>query len=296
MKVEVQFTHADGTVEELDIPTLQSRKLHNFRGWFCSIGSNTLYIDFDGGVWRGSCEQGKPLGHIGSGWAQPTQPIKCDKIWCNCGADIKQPKTDGRNIVRPIPPDEYFVIWNLSRFCNFDCSYCPSNVHNHTDMHKDIALLKHTVDNIDVHFGGVTGIQYGIAGGEPIVYPHIIELCEYITAKGHRANIQTNGSRGERFWKALVPHTNSITISVHLEFMNMPRLLRNIETIINEGGNLEVKVMASNVDKAKQVLAQLMPYKERMKLAVMPMWTRGDPGVLRVPVEYDDYTIFGYYS
>ena len=36
------------------------------------------------------------------------------------------------------------VEWNLGKRCNYDCSYCPSSIHDNTSAHTDIEVLKAT--------------------------------------------------------------------------------------------------------------------------------------------------------
>ena len=43
------------------------------------------------------------------------------------------------------------IEWNLGKRCNFDCSYCPSEIHDNTSPHTDIEILKKT-DILYVHY------------------------------------------------------------------------------------------------------------------------------------------------
>ena len=40
------------------------------------------------------------------------------------------------------------VEWNLGKRCNYDCSYCPAEIHDNTSKHTDIKLLKSAVDSL----------------------------------------------------------------------------------------------------------------------------------------------------
>ena len=73
------------------------------------------------------------------------------------------------------------VEWNLGKRCNYDCSYCPSSIHDSTSPHTDIEILKATVDKL-VTLG--KPIRLSFTGGEPCVHPKFAELITYCNYKG----------------------------------------------------------------------------------------------------------------
>ena len=40
------------------------------------------------------------------------------------------------------------IEWNLGKLCNYDCSYCPSSIHDNSSPHTNIEILKATVDKL----------------------------------------------------------------------------------------------------------------------------------------------------
>ena len=40
------------------------------------------------------------------------------------------------------------VEWNLGKRCNYDCSYCPAEIHDNYSEHTSIHILKQTVDEL----------------------------------------------------------------------------------------------------------------------------------------------------
>ena len=40
------------------------------------------------------------------------------------------------------------VEWNLGKRCNYDCSYCPAEIHDNFSKHTDIKILKNAVDDL----------------------------------------------------------------------------------------------------------------------------------------------------
>lgn len=272
-----------GKVEHLDMPEFQARGLHTFQGWQCSVGINTLHINYEGNVFFGTCREGGKVGTIDDpdNWKpRPKNWLQCTREWCHCGSEIKQNKIsrDARRMVQPTTYDNY-VVWDLSRFCNFDCSYCPPTVHNLTDGHQPLERLLRIVDLAEGYFEGEKGIQFSLSGGEPTLDPSIIPLCRYIRGRGHFVHVQSNGSRGKKFWEAFVPHITSLTVSIHFEFMNEARLFRNVQYILDnlrDDSILEVKMIAQeeNLDRVRSIRDRLLAnpdFVAKARLAVMPV-------------------------
>lgn len=82
----------DGSYRELNSDVLVSNDQNSFKGWRCWAGVDSIYIDYDGRIYRGMCMNAGPIGHItnGAGWAE--QPTVCEKNWCLCNFDIASRK------------------------------------------------------------------------------------------------------------------------------------------------------------------------------------------------------------
>ena len=72
------------------------------------------------------------------------------------------------------------VEWNLGKRCNYDCSYCPSSIHDNTSQHTDIEILKKTIDKLS-SLG--KPVRLSFTGGEPCVHPNFKELIKYAKYK-----------------------------------------------------------------------------------------------------------------
>jgi MoaA/NifB/PqqE/SkfB family radical SAM enzyme len=77
---------------------------NNWKGWDCWAGVEQIIVDFDGGVWRGWCRVGGPLGRIQRPEQVnfPLNPIRCNKKYCHCNFDIMCKKV--------LPESRYEVI------------------------------------------------------------------------------------------------------------------------------------------------------------------------------------------
>lgn len=119
-------------------------------------------------------------------------------------------------ITSAYPKDNQIKIeWNLGRRCNYDCSYCPSTIHDNFSKHTDIDILKNTVDKI-TSLNKFTKLS--LTGGEPSVHPKIKELLKYIKNKKiDYLNLTTNGTRTSEWYSDSQQYIDHINFSLHFE-------------------------------------------------------------------------------
>lgn len=165
------------------------------------------------------------------------------------------------------------VEWNLGKRCNYDCSYCPSAIHDSTSPHTDIDTLKATVDKL-VELG--KPIRLSFTGGEPCVHPKFNELVRYAKHVGISwISVTTNGTRPFEFYASLP--VDQYVFSIHLEYDWM-RILNTI-TKMAEATKVKLigQIMAhhSHIMSAKIVKGMLD--KEAIPCTVRRIrWTDGD--------------------
>jgi hypothetical protein len=96
--------------QALPVADLERSGYNKFTGWQCNIGLDSLFIQFDGSIRRGNCEQD---GYIG--WIQdpdfqlPTTATTCRVYVCHCATDVKTPKQ------RQFKPSKTIPIYRLPR-------------------------------------------------------------------------------------------------------------------------------------------------------------------------------------
>ena len=106
------------------------------------------------------------------------------------------------------------VEWNLGKRCNYNCSYCPSAIHDNTSPHTDIEILKKTIDKLQT-LG--KPIRLSFTGGEPCVHPKFDELVRYARHKGVSwISVTTNGTRPYEFYASLP--VDQYVFSIHFEY------------------------------------------------------------------------------
>jgi len=234
----------------------------------------------------------KDWGHLGdiyNGFEYPKKWVTCPFNSCGCGSDViiskfknkdnffsrnnkqllmvtnkgydGQDKTQddfidevqngvGIEMNFPIP---YQVLWDVSRRCNYDCSYCWPNVHNNTEEHFSKEVAFETSDKI-IEWANGNEVRFNFGGGEPTLVPYFIEWMKYLKERKQWTMVTTNGSMSNDFWKECVKYLNSINMSAHFNSMasfpnRKERFLRNVEIILDyhdrvkEDHWLEIKLM-----------------------------------------------------
>ncbi len=72
---------------------LISRGQNRFSGWSCTIGQDSLFVQFDGSYRRGNCDQGGYLGWIWDQIPWPREPVGCQRRECQYTTDILTAKS-----------------------------------------------------------------------------------------------------------------------------------------------------------------------------------------------------------
>lgn len=165
------------------------------------------------------------------------------------------------------------IEWNLGKRCNYDCSYCPSSIHDNSSKHTDIEVLKATVDKL-MTLG--KPIRLSFTGGEPTVHPKFKELVQYCKHVGISwISITTNGTLPYEFY-AILP-VDQYVFSIHLEY-DWKRVFNTVESIVDL---TKIKVIAQIMAhhdymdavlqlRAKCLLAEIPSTVRRIR------WTEGD--------------------
>ncbi len=78
----------------------------------------------------------------------------------------------------------------FSRICNFRCSYCY--VEEKIECRDELA--REEIKDVILQAKGLGARKIIILGGEPSIYPHLIEMLRFIGKEGLNAEIFTNGS------------------------------------------------------------------------------------------------------
>ena len=169
--------------------------------------------------------------------------------------------------------DSIKIEWNLGKRCNYDCSYCPSSIHDNSSPHTDIEILKATVDKL-MTLG--KPIRLSFTGGEPCVHPKFLELVKYCKHVGISwVSVTTNGTLPYEFYAAL--EADQIVFSIHLEF-DWKRVFNTVESVVD----LTNKKVIAQIMAHHDYMDAVMQLRARCLLAHIPntirriRWTEGD--------------------
>jgi MoaA/NifB/PqqE/SkfB family radical SAM enzyme len=136
-------------------------------------------------------------------------------------------------IVRVTPVPEYFSLtWMLGSRCNYDCMYCPTELHDSTSRPHDLETMQQVWRNIH-NKTQHKNLPYKISftGGEVTANKNFLPLVEWLrTTYPDIAMIllTTNGSASQRYYEKLAKVVNSISFSTHSEYMDEQRFFDTV--------------------------------------------------------------------
>lgn len=165
------------------------------------------------------------------------------------------------------------VEWNLGKRCNYDCSYCPSSIHDNSSPHTDIEILKSAVDKL-VTLG--KPIRISFTGGEPTVHPQFRELLKYCKHVGVSwISVTTNGTLPYEFYSTLP--IEQLVFSVHFEYdwLRVGNTLKKV----NDATSISViaQLMAHHDHMDNVQLARAVAITDNIPSTVRRIrWTEGD--------------------
>jgi MoaA/NifB/PqqE/SkfB family radical SAM enzyme len=168
------------------------------------------------------------------------------------------------------------IEWNLGKRCNYDCSYCPSSIHDNSSSHTNIAVLKATVDKL-MTLG--KPIRLSFTGGEPTVHPKFRELVQYCKHVGIKwISVTTNGTLPVEFYESLPVDQYVFSIHFQYDWMKVVTTLREIA----EHTNIKVigQIMAHHDMMTDVMIVRTALNNDQIPNTVRRIrWTEGDHNI-----------------
>ena len=129
------------------------------------------------------------------------------------------------HIIKIEPVPKYFnITWMLGSRCNYDCMYCPSELHDNNSKPHDLETMQLAWRNIyDKVQHLKLPLKINFTGGEVTANKHFLPLVIWLRKKYSDIDIivmTTNGSASVNYYTKLTKVINSISFSTHSEFMN----------------------------------------------------------------------------
>jgi molybdenum cofactor biosynthesis enzyme MoaA len=168
-------------------------------------------------------------------------------------------------IVRVAPLPEYFSLtWMLGSRCNYDCMYCPTEVHDSTSRPHDLATMQQTWRNIHSKTQH-KNLPYKISftGGEVTANKNFLPLVEWLKhtyADVAMILLTTNGSASQRYYEKLAGLVDSISFSTHSEYMDEQRFFNTVlavdQLMVRPAKSVHVNIMDEHWNQDRIALYQ----------------------------------------
>ena len=134
------------------------------------------------------------------------------------------------------PAQETFSItWMLGSRCNYDCMYCPPNLHDMTSVPHELDVLKSAWRKIynKTHHQQLP-YKISFTGGEVTANKNFLPLVKWMREEYTTISdilFTTNGSASLNHYRKLSEFVESMSFSTHSEHMNEQDFFHKVEVI-----------------------------------------------------------------
>lgn len=127
------------------------------------------------------------------------------------------------------------LTWMIGSRCNYDCMYCPADVHDSTSAHADFEKLKKAWNSLyeKTHDQGLA-YKISFTGGEVTANRSFLPLIEYLKSGAFNIEqliVTTNGSASVNYYRRLSELVDSISFSTHSEFFDEAEFFDKVREI-----------------------------------------------------------------
>lgn len=156
------------------------------------------------------------------------------------------------------------INYHLTNSCNYSCAYCFGRFPDKKELTIEQACK--VIDNIARNFSknGIVDGRINLAGGEPLLYPYLDDLIDYINAYGIKVSVITNGSLlteekiarwkdkvyciGLSFDSALAETNTSIGRCCNNKTLSVKQAVRITQAIHRNGIKLKINTVVSKLN------------------------------------------------
>ena len=143
------------------------------------------------------------------------------------------------------------LTWMIGARCNYDCMYCPTQLHDATSAHPDLEKLKLAWNNLHSqtkHLNQPYKISF--TGGEVTANKSFLPLIEYIKNGEFDIGqlvVTTNGSASLNYYQRLCNLIDCMSFSTHSEFFDEAEFFNKVyqldQIMIRPEKSLHVNIM-----------------------------------------------------
>ena len=146
------------------------------------------------------------------------------------------------HVERSVPQPFKVINWKLHNVCNYSCSFCGKGNNSGNERWLSLAKYKSIVDKI-AEACLETPFYIVYTGGEPTLYPDLIELLQYSKNKGAWNILISNGSRTMRWWTEFTKFDNILIRLILTYHTEQTDNYNNIADIMNLFLNFETETV-----------------------------------------------------
>lgn len=163
-----------------------------------------------------------------------------------------------------IPPTVLSVIWNTTKRCNYDCSYCNSFAHDAVSPFVAIDKVAGFLDVCEAQCGTSKKIKWMLTGGEPFMDPNILPLLKMLRDRPftEQVHIVSNGTMPVPLYQQSQEFLDGLAISLHFERSDA-EISKTIDTIVALNNNTTcytsatVMFLPGNTDRVLAAIERL---------------------------------------
>jgi hypothetical protein len=166
-----------------------------------------------------------------------------------------------------------FVPWTIGNICNYQCDYCPPQLHNGTRKwippHKILLFAGRLIASARSR-GKTVCIQ--LSTGEITLMPGLLDVLGELKQMGSQLAIISNGSKSQKFWRQVVTSLDHLVLSFHPGWTEIQHF-REIVDVASGATRTHINIAAppSYFDKAVAAAEYLVANCRDVTILLKPM-------------------------
>ena len=157
--------------------------------------------------------------------------------------------------------DELKIQWNIGNDCNYNCSYCHSDLKNGSNPFPNLDKLRVGFDNIVRQAQPFSLVKLELMGGEITQSPAIKDIMLMPTNPKIDFRIYSNGSADIAWWEEVRPNIYHMDLTYHpsSDLTHFVSVVKAINKIAGKGLNLIIAAPHDNWGRAIEAYKELKP-------------------------------------
>ena len=139
---------------------------------------------------------------------------------------------------------------DLGYICNYKCSYCPPL------LHSGKGWLEY--DNVIALLEKVSPARIILPGGEPTLYPQIVELMQYIKKMDSFLFVVSNATKSLEWWEKHNELIDVLTFSLHIEKVNIEEFIKKVKAVTKKRYvTINVSMIPNRFDEIFEIIRRI---------------------------------------